>query len=336
MDLIEVYVYEVTRRLPEKTRDDIALELQSTIEDMLPEHFSEEEVKEVLQTLGNPSELAAKYRDTPMYLIGPKVYDTYMNVMKLVVPWAILIAILVPMVESILLTSEGEHLLSVVGNAFGVILASVFSVLIQVFFWITLVFFIIDRKVMSKDDLSLLTGVQKWTPEALKNVPIIPKRKAIKLSEVLFGIILPVLWLVLYFNAERFVGVYRSMDGNGLRMVLPVFNQSVLLSYWPIVLLFAILQICITIYKFNEKIWTRKLAITNAVFHIFSMGVMIFIVSNPALINEEVVPYMANLLEFDNPSIDNFIFWAKWTVVITIIVTTTIEVVDSFRKAKLR
>ncbi len=39
MNLIETYVYEVTRRLPEKTRGDIALELRSTIEDMLPGRF---------------------------------------------------------------------------------------------------------------------------------------------------------------------------------------------------------------------------------------------------------------------------------------------------------
>lgn len=32
MNLIEVYIQEVIRRLPEKSREDIALELRSTIE----------------------------------------------------------------------------------------------------------------------------------------------------------------------------------------------------------------------------------------------------------------------------------------------------------------
>lgn len=35
MNLIEMYIQEVTRRLPEKNREDITLELRSTIEDML-------------------------------------------------------------------------------------------------------------------------------------------------------------------------------------------------------------------------------------------------------------------------------------------------------------
>ncbi len=45
MNLIDIYVQEVTRRLPEKNRKDIALELQSTIEDMLPDDYNEEDVK---------------------------------------------------------------------------------------------------------------------------------------------------------------------------------------------------------------------------------------------------------------------------------------------------
>ena len=65
MNLIENYVYEVTRRLPEKSRNDIVLELTSTIEDTLPENYTENEVMEALSKLGNPAQLAASYRDTP-------------------------------------------------------------------------------------------------------------------------------------------------------------------------------------------------------------------------------------------------------------------------------
>ena len=63
MNLIEIYIQEVTRRLPEKSREDIALELRSTIEDMLPDDYSEEDVKSVLEKLGNPAALASGYRD---------------------------------------------------------------------------------------------------------------------------------------------------------------------------------------------------------------------------------------------------------------------------------
>ena len=83
MNLIDKYIQEVTRRLPEKNRKDIALELRSTIEDMLPKQYSEEEVKEVLKELGNPAILANGYNDRPMYLIGPRYYEMYIIILKI-------------------------------------------------------------------------------------------------------------------------------------------------------------------------------------------------------------------------------------------------------------
>lgn len=336
MELIEVYVYEVTRRLPEKNRQDIAMELQSTIEDMLPESYSEEELMEVLKKLGDPAKLAAKYRDTPSYLIGPRVYDAYVEVMKLAVPWAILIAILVQIVDSVLSFSVDEPLIPAITGTMGMLIGSVVEVLIQVFFWITLTFFLIDRYAGSSDNLSEMMGGQKWNPLSLKNVQIIPKKKIIKRSEVVFGIFWSVIGLLFYFNADRFIGVYRQMDGEGLRMVMPVFDNPVLLSYWPIVVVISALQIGVLLYKFKEKLWTRKLAVTNAVMHVLSILVLVYIASNPALINEAVGPYMVDLLEIDYTSFDNFINWAKWTVIISIVVAVAIEVFDSFRKANMR
>jgi len=58
MKLIDIYIQEVTRRLPEKSRDDIALELRSTIEDMLPKGYTEQDVKDALTELGDPAALA--------------------------------------------------------------------------------------------------------------------------------------------------------------------------------------------------------------------------------------------------------------------------------------
>src|SRR5439155_460842 len=129
------YVYEVTRRLPEKSRDDITMELTSTIEDMLPEHNTEKDVKDALMKLGNPADLAASYRDKPMYLIGPKVYDAYIWSMKMTIPWAILITILVHVVESIVLFTGDEAILSVIIRSIGLIIGNVVWVLSQVFFW---------------------------------------------------------------------------------------------------------------------------------------------------------------------------------------------------------
>ena len=52
MNLINIYVEEVAKRLPENNREDIILELRSTIEDMLPDDYNEDDEKEFLKNWG--------------------------------------------------------------------------------------------------------------------------------------------------------------------------------------------------------------------------------------------------------------------------------------------
>lgn len=336
MNLIETYVYEVTRRLPEKSRNDIALELTSTIEDTLPEYYTENEVMEALSKLGDPAQLAASYRDTPNYLIGPKVYDIYIRTIKIIIPWVILITILVHVVESIVLFSGEESILSVMIKAIGMIIGTIISALIQTFFWVTIIFIFIERIGLANSNDPITTFGVKWTPEALKHVIVIPKKKAISKGEVIFGFVWTAIWVALYFNADHLAGIYRSTSGEGLQMVMPTFNQTVLLSYWPIILPFALFEIGLGIYKWKNKQWTMKLVTINAVIKVLSLIALIVIATNPSLINEDFAPYMANLLEINISSVDNFMNWALWTIVVIVIVTLVVEIYDSYRKAQIK
>ena len=61
MDLIDRYIYEVKRYLPESIREDVGLELRTNIEDMLPKNYTKDDVYKVLTELGSPSKLANEY-----------------------------------------------------------------------------------------------------------------------------------------------------------------------------------------------------------------------------------------------------------------------------------
>lgn len=54
-EMIERYIFEVTRRVPQDMREEIGLELRTLIDDMCTEEQSS--VEEVLQKLGSPAEL---------------------------------------------------------------------------------------------------------------------------------------------------------------------------------------------------------------------------------------------------------------------------------------
>jgi hypothetical protein len=78
-NLIERYVYDVTRRLPEKEQEDVRKELTANIYDMLPIQAGEEAVKTVLLNLGPTYDLAEQYRQKPNYLISPATYSSLVN-----------------------------------------------------------------------------------------------------------------------------------------------------------------------------------------------------------------------------------------------------------------
>ena len=89
-DLIERYIYAVTRQLPKKQREDVAQELRGLIDDMLNERCgeitpTEKDIRIVLTELGTPQELSAQYdEDAKKCLIGHPYYSTYKFVLKIV------------------------------------------------------------------------------------------------------------------------------------------------------------------------------------------------------------------------------------------------------------
>ncbi|MBE4909192.1 hypothetical protein IMZ08_14085 [Bacillus luteolus] len=335
MNLIDTYIYEVTRRLPEKTREDIAMELRSTIEDMLPEKYTEENVIEQLEKLGNPAVLAASYRETPNYLIGPKVYDAYIHTIKRIIPWAILVTILVHVVESIVRFTGEQAILDVMIGTFANIVPSILMTLIQLFFWVTIVFIVIERVGLSKTDLPLTKNGVSWSPRDLKNIIIIPRKKLISKGEIIFSFIWIVLWALVYFNADHLVGIYQSINGDGLQFIMPILNQEVLLSYWPIIVAFIALEIGLILYKLKVGQWTYSVAWLNAIIHVASIFTFFIIASNPNLYNSEIIPYFADIIETNAISVENTIKWIWWSMIITFVVTIAIEIYDTFRKARM-
>lgn len=231
MSLIDMYVHEVAKRLPEKNREDIILELRSTIEDMLPDDYSENDEKRVLEKLGSPISLANGYLDRPMHLIGPRYFDVYTTLLKMIIPIAAVIALIAMVAENFVGYNGEQAVLNVILNLIGKGIGEIIEVVLHVFFWLTLVFAILERTDKDKGTQPLTTSLKKWTPDDLKNTSYVPKKKSISKFEVFGGLMWTAIWATLYFYANHLVGVYHGTE-NGLKFVAPTFNQDVLLQYW--------------------------------------------------------------------------------------------------------
>ncbi|MBP3970288.1 hypothetical protein KAF80_14715 [Bacillus sp. WL1] len=332
MNLIDIYVEEVAKRLPEKNRDDIILELRSTIEDMLPDDYNEDDEKRVLEKLGSPVSLANGYLDRPMHLIGPRYFDVYTTLLKMIIPIAAVIALIAMVAENFVGYDGEQAVLNVILNVIGKGIGEITEVGLHVFFWLTLVFAILERTDKDKGTEPLTTSLKKWTPDDLKNTSYVPKKKSISKFEVFGGLMWTAIWATLYFYANHLVGVYNATE-SGLKFVAPTFNQDVLLQYWPIVVIVIMFEIGISLYKLVQGQWTKKLAIGNAILQIVGTIVFIVIVVNPHLFNEGFITYVANVF---TTSPEEFKNWLIGGGIIIYILSAALNIFDGFRKARIR
>src|SRR5262245_29327237 len=107
MSLIDRYIAEVGRHLPEKDREDIEAEIRSMVEDTLEERrqqvksADDKVIAETLEALGDPKLLAHKYSPAKRYLIGPDWYDLYLTTLKRVLYTALPIVMMVAFVVAL-------------------------------------------------------------------------------------------------------------------------------------------------------------------------------------------------------------------------------------------
>ncbi|MFJ5769300.1 hypothetical protein [Psychrobacillus sp. NPDC093180] len=331
MHLIDIYIQEVIRRIPEKNREDIALELRSTIEDMLPDNYSEKEAKGALASLGNPALLASGYADRPMHLIGPRYFDMYVTLLKMIIPIVAMLALIVVITENIMSYNGEEAILGTILTIVGHGIWGMISSLIQTFFWTTLVFAILERTDALKDKTPLTPNWKEWTPDDLKGIPYIKKEKKISKVDIFGSLLWIAIFVAVYFNAVHLIGVYEKVQGK-LQLVVPTFNQDVLYSYWLIVLFALLLEVAFVFYKFMAAQWTTKVAIMNTVRTVVSTVVFIIIFNENNLINIEFYKYLEHLFHF------TFELQApvKVGVILIWIVFAVIDVVQGFRKANIR
>ena len=331
MALIDRYIGEVVRRLPEKEREDIGQELRSTMEDLLPEGYSEKEERELLMKFGEPAVLAGKYRSQPMYLIGPRFFDLYLTLLKIIIPIVVMVVLVVLIITTIFSGVGDASVLRIIAGLFSDAISSAIDVAVGVFFWVTLVFVIlewVDRTNREAGKPPLALSDKEWTPDDLKDSPEMkPKRRTIPRSEPAFDLIWTAIWVSVYFNADKLVGIYEG-SSDGIAMVTPAFNQSILLSFWPLVVLVGTLQVLLDLWKWTRRRWDMRLATFNLVVNALSVLAFFLIFRNPEIFAEGFLTRIEDL--FGPVSSLN---WIVGGIIFGVALFATIDTIQGFWKA---
>ncbi|MHA6252853.1 HAAS signaling domain-containing protein [Oceanobacillus sp. CAU 1775] len=331
MDLIEKYIFAVTQKLPAAQRKDIAEELRGLIEDMLDErtqgkNVEEADIENVLIELGNPKELAQKYRGTNTFLIGPELYDSYITVLKTVM---ITIAAVIGSI----------FVIQLVFNPIG-ILEHFIDLIIHIvtwvptgFGWTTIIFALAERftDIKAKD----LQIEDKWSP---KNLPEIPgKRGRIHRSEAILGIIIYTVFLLFFTFSTDFFGVW--LINEDFTETIPFINTEMHTLFIIAILIILGFGVLKESLKLVHGRWNTQLVVFTLTLNIISIIVVIFMITQPNFWNpnfmEELIQH--GLLSNGTQAYDivNTI-WIQTTKLIPIFLLVGLvwDVIDGIIKVK--
>ncbi|MEI0604562.1 hypothetical protein R4K55_10095 [Brachyspira alvinipulli] len=142
-DIIERYIYAVTKSMPYKIREDVSNEIRTLIDDIIKERFSNssfeiKDIKNILIEIGNPYELAHKYdTDYNKCLIGYPYYIYYKLILKIVLSSTFL-GVIVSSIINIFINNECLNLLNISSN--------ICTSMLLAFSFVTLIFLFISNR----------------------------------------------------------------------------------------------------------------------------------------------------------------------------------------------
>lgn len=274
-NLMDRYVYDVTRRLPEASREEVAKELRANINDMLPPDPKEDDVVKVLKELGHPRNLANEYRGTKRYLIAPEWMDDYLRVLKVVLIVFCTIALVFGLIETLESPEETEPFM-VVLEVFGKTISSVIDSAFRAFGIVTLVFAAIN---LCKNKGKTTDG---WNPkEELPQIPeshVVKIRRSGTIAELIIASVFGVIWIWFLYHHTQYLGWWE--DGE---MLATLFTDSLVMVMIPLYVISLLLGLATGIVKLVYGQWNALVAGVHTVEQVFSIVVMFTFIQQPEI-----------------------------------------------------
>lgn len=321
--LIDRYVYDVIRRLPENSRADVERELKANIGDMLPENPGTEDVERVLTTMGAPAKLAEQYRSKPRYLISPALFDDYLTVLKIVIPLIAVILTILRLFSTLMNSPQEGNFGQVFGHILGDLLTGLFEGITSGFFWVTLSFGLAEYFNASKLK-------ETWST---KDLPSIPPSSTVKISrvETVIGMVFSVLFLVMMAKYQYLIAWYESGPEN---IHITLFNAIAVNRYLPYLTGLTLLSFVAAAIKFYCARWNYPVALVSGINSIVWTAASILFLKGDDTFNPAFIQRAAQVFKIEEAAMNG-----HWQLSITIIcvlalIGTAIDVASGFFKAR--
>ena len=271
--LTDRYVDAAMRTVPEDQRQDLAAELQASIDDQVEARIESGEPRDdaeraVLTELGDPDKLAAEYTGRQLYLIGPRYYLDWWRLLKLLL-WIVLPTAGFGVVLARTLTGSD------IGEVIGGTVVTLMTVALHLVFWTTLIFVIFER--------GWDRGTRRpWTEWSVDQLPE-PRPQGIGFGDMVATLV----FLAIAVGAliwDQVIGFVPTEPG------LAFLNPG--LWPWWISGLFVLmaLEAVLAVTVYLRRGWTWALAIVNTVLALAVAVPALVLLAQGMLINPEFFP----------------------------------------------
>ncbi len=290
MNLIETYVAEVGRHLPQKTRGDIEAELRSILEDMLEERgkqtgkpVDEELTLEVLKNYGAPDKVAASYMPE-RYLIGPRLFPVFLKVLSIVFPIIVTLAAIGGFMGVFRSVASVEDAVGVIVNVFVGVMTSAISALGN----LVLIFAAIEWVMRQESPQAKRAREKEWDPRSLRKVSA-PDR--VRVGERIADIVFNFAAIVLFNFYPQAIGFTSSLnrafengDWSSLTF-FPIFTDLFFSRFVPWLTLVWVLDILINVVVLRLGSWKAVTRLASIAVRTGVIAIGAWMLATPGLLN---------------------------------------------------
>ncbi|NJN80040.1 MAG: hypothetical protein HC797_05985 [Anaerolineales bacterium] len=314
MKLINRYVNEVGKNLPLiKGREDIEKELRSTLEDMLEERSqkagkSADEAMEIelLKEYGAPFDVAMSYNPQP-YLIGPRMFPSFLAVIKIVIPIVLIVLFAVTGIRAATETSlAGSEFTEVIFDGIGNAISGTIMALGN----IVVVFAVLERLYPDATIEELEEG-KIWEPESLVKEP---EPDSVKRGDLIAEIIFTLIGLA-FLN-----GIFSTpVFGEGFAKFIPWINSVFLV------------EIVLDVFLLRQAMWTIPTRIVKIVIEGASVVIATILLRTPDAIGftAEAFKYVPESSSVDLEMLMGIFNIGISIALVVVIVISSIEVIKA-------
>ncbi|WP_394768295.1 hypothetical protein [Lacisediminihabitans sp.] len=308
--LTDRYVWAVARAVPRARRAEAETRVRASVDDAIAAKVaggttSETAELDAITELGDPDRRAAEYVGRLTYLIGPAYFFDYRRVLIVVVSVAAPAVFFALMLAQLIVRSNPLE-------ALGTALSAAFSVAVQVAFWTTLAFAVIERTAPERRDRATL-----WKPALLPKVPTAEK---IGIGSTIAGVLGYLLFIGLIVWQGN-IWVVRTAGGERSAMLDPA-----LWTFWlPWFIAVAVLEIVFVAVSYAIGHWTWGLAWANVALNLVFAVPAVWLLATDQVFNRAFLDMMA--MPADVVRIVSAAF--EFVVVLVAI----LDIVDGFRRA---